>query len=65
MKTNLTMSLGKRNQVLLFLKILSIDVMIRPILYDRCETEVIGEQTREGLLTEGTSDNGTTVGLVD
>ena len=28
-------------------------------------TEVIGEQTREGLLTEGTSDNGTMVGIVD
>ena len=26
---------------------------------------IIGEQTREGPLTEGTSDNGTMVGVVD
>ena len=33
MKTNLTMSLWKSNQVLLILKTLSINVLIRPILY--------------------------------
>ena len=35
MKTNLTMSLWKPNQVLLILKTLSINVLIRLILYDR------------------------------
>ena len=34
-------------------------------VWQRCETEVIGEHTREGLLMEGTSDNGTTAGVVD
>ena len=33
-------------------------------VWQRCETEVIGEQTRKGLLTEGTSDNGTFTGLL-
>ena len=32
---------------------------------ERCETEIIGKQTREGLLTVSTSDNRITVGIVD
>ena len=30
--------------------------LIRPILHDRCETKVIGEQTRDGRLTVGIVD---------
>ena len=54
-KTSFIMFLWKPSQVLLILKTLSIKV--------RCETEVITEQTREGVLTEGTSDNRTMVGI--
>ena len=65
MKTNFIMSLWKPGQVLLILKTLSINVLIRMILYDRCETEITGNQIHEGFLTEGTSDNGLLMGIVD
>ena len=67
MKTNCFISLWKPSQVLFILKTLSINVLIRPILYDRGAKlrSLVSRPVKVFLQKVLTSDNGTMEGAVD